>query len=256
MPRRTNGVRGGSSKRSDMTSDEAKDGDNRSPQSLDLIHSNVEGFRNPTAALASSSDALQRLADIAHFFRSSFTHDVNMVEGEFRIEMDRENKIQGLHETVDILTHVENKRMANLRQEVEELKASQEDCERERESCQKMEAELEARHANKEAEREAEYNQKCLDEELKFEESLKVKNAELEAESKQKVEELERQTAKLSVSNEHLKQQLVKAQKKLETKKMRHARVRGSLEEENKKLATELKQVKADFPVEKQPVEY
>jgi len=256
MPKRMNGVHGGSTKRKDITSNEAKDQELRSPNSLDPSHSNTEGPRNPAAVLASSNGALQRLADIAQYFESSFTYDINVVEGAYGTEMDRENEIQRLNETVETLTYVKSEEMDNLRRENEELKAGQEACERERETCQTMGAELEARHAKAEAGREEEYKRKLQDEKAKFQKSMRAKKAEIEAESKEKVEELEKQNKKLSTTNEELKQRLSKAENRLETKKIRHARVEKSLEEDNKKLTAELKQVKSEFPVEGQPVEY
>lgn len=256
MPKRTNSVRGGSTKRRDVTSDEAKDQGVRSPNGLDMGHSNTEGPRNPVAVLASSNGALQRLADIAQYFESSFSYDINMVEGAYGTEMDRENKIQRLNETVETLMHVKSERMDNLHRENEELKAGQEACEREREICQTMEAELEARHAKAEADREKESERKLQDERAKIQKSMRVKKAEIEAESKEKVEELEKQNKKLSATNEELKQRLSKAENKLETKKIRHARVEKSLEEDNKKLTAELKQVNSEFPVQGQPAEY
>ena len=256
MPKRTNGVRSGSTKHRDMTSGEAKDQELRSPNSLDHSHSNTEGPRNPAAVLASSNGALQRLADIVQYFESSFIWDINVVEGAYGTEIDRENKIQRLNETLETLTHVKSEEMDNLRRENEELRAGQEACERERKICQTMEAELEARHAEAEAGREEEYKRKLQDEKARFQKSMRAKKAEIEAESKQKVEQLEKQNKNLSATNEELEQRLSKAENKLETKKIRHARIEKSLEEENKRLTAELKQVKSEFPVEGQPVEY
>lgn len=91
MSNRTNGVRGGSTKRKGISSDEARD--QRSPNSLNLSHNNTDDPRNPAALIASSNSALQRLAHIAQYFESSFTHKIDIVEGAYGMEIDRENEI-------------------------------------------------------------------------------------------------------------------------------------------------------------------
>jgi hypothetical protein len=65
MPNPTNGVRGGSSKRKDVTSDQKKDQELGSFNSLDPRRDNTEGPQTSAAVLASSNGALQRLADLA-----------------------------------------------------------------------------------------------------------------------------------------------------------------------------------------------
>ena len=256
MPKRTNGVRGGSTKRKDITSDVAKDQELRSSNSLDLSHSNIDDPRNPAAVLASSNGALQRLANIAQYFETSFTHDIDIVDGAYGTEIDRENEIRRLNETMETLTHAKSEEVDNLRYEIEELKANQEACEKERETYQTMQAELEARQAKVEADIEEEYKQKIQNEKAKFQKSVRVKEAEIDAKNEKKVIELEKQNRNLSAANEELEQRLSKAENKLEAKKIRHARVEKSLEEENNKLNAELKHIKSEFPVEGQPAEY
>ena len=256
MPKRTNGVRGGSNKRRDITSDEAKDQEPRSPNSLDLSHSNTDGAPNPAAVLASSNGALQRLAAIAQYFESSFGYDIKVVEGAYGTEIDKEDEIQRLKEALETLTLVKSEEMDNLRRENEELKAGQEACERERESCRTIETELEARHATAEADREDEYKRKLQDEKAKSQKAMRVKKAEIEAESREEVEKLYKRIEELSITNKELEHRSSKIENKLEKKKTRHARVEKSLEEEIEKLTAELKQVKSDFPIDGQPVEY
>jgi len=67
---------------------------------------------------------------------------------------------------------------------------------------------------------------------------------------------LKSQIANLSTTNEKLKQSLSAVEEKLKDRKIKHARVEKSLQEENDSLRRELKQVKAEFPVEGQPVRY
>lgn len=256
MPKHTNGVRSGSSKRRDVTSDQKKDQELRSLNSLDFSHGNTEGPETPAVVLASSNGALQRLADIAQYFESSFTHDINVVEGAYGTGIDRENEIQRLSQTLETLTYVKSEEMENLRHENKKLKAGQEACDLERKRCQKMQSELEARQAEAEADRQEEFERRLRDGNAKLQKQMNVMKAEIETRSKEKVRELEGQKEQLSAINEKLKQRLSAAEEKLGTKKIRHARVEKSLEEENKKLTVELKQVKSEFPVEGQPVEY
>ena len=58
MPECTDGVRGGSTKRRYTLSDEAKDQELSSSNSLDLSHSKTEGPQNPATVLASPYGAL------------------------------------------------------------------------------------------------------------------------------------------------------------------------------------------------------
>ena len=91
MPKHTNGIHDGSSKRRQM-----KDQEFRSPNGLDANHGDTEEPGNPATTLASCNGALQRLAGIARYFESSFNQDINEVEGDYGTEMDKENEIQRL----------------------------------------------------------------------------------------------------------------------------------------------------------------
>ena len=256
MPKHTNGVRGGSSKRREITSHQTNDQESRSPTGLDASHGNTGEPGNPAATLASCNGALQRLAGIARYFELSFNQDINVVEGDYGTEMAGENEIQRLEGVVKTLTHAKDERLETLRHENEELKAREEACNREREKCLTIQAELEERHTQAEAEREEEHKRRLHDEKAKIQKSLKAKKAETEAASREKVQELEDQNERLSATNEELKQHLSAAEKKLKDKKIKYTRVETSLEAENEKLRVELEQVKSEFPVEGQPVQY
>lgn len=256
MPKHTNGARGGSTRRRDVTSDEKKVQEPRSSNDLALSHSNTEGLQNSVAILASSNGAIQRLAAFTQYFQSSFTSDIDMLERVYGTEVDREAQIQRLSEAVETMSYVKSEQMENLRHENEELLSGQEACDRERNRYKTMQVELEAKYAKAEADREEDYQQKLQEEKDKNQKRIKTIKAENEAESKERVRELEDQNADLSSMNEQLKQRLSETEKRLKEKKTRHARVEKSLEEDNKKLTTQLMQVKSEFPVEGQPVEY
>ncbi|KAL8670545.1 MAG: hypothetical protein Q9168_004924 [Polycauliona sp. 1 TL-2023] len=246
MPKHQNGVRGGSSKRREITSDQTKDQEFRSPNGLDASHGDTEDPGNPAATLASCNGALQRLAGIARYFESSFNEDISMVERDYGAEMDREDEIQRLRRDVKTLTHAKDERLENLQYENEKLKAGEETCKQERARCQTIRAELEEQHIQAEAEREKEHNRKFQDEKAKLQKSMKVKKAEIEAGSRETIRELENRIENLSTANEKLKQSLSAAEEKLKDKKIKHARVEKSLQEENDNLRVELKQINVD----------
>ncbi|KAI4263849.1 MAG: hypothetical protein L6R42_001021 [Xanthoria sp. 1 TBL-2021] len=255
MPKHTNTTRGGSTRRRDVTSDEKKDQEPRPSTDLILSHGNTEGSRTSTAILASSNGAIQRLAAFTQYFESSFTSDMDMVERVYGTEVDKEAEIQRLTEAVETLSNHKREQMENLRRENEELLNGQEACARERNRYRTMQEELEAQNAEAEADREEEYKRKLQEEKDKTQKRIKTSKAEIEAESKARFRELGDQNAELSAMNEQLKQRLSGIEKKLEAKKARHARLEKSLEEDNKKLSAELKQLKSEFPVEGQPVD-
>lgn len=257
MPKYSNGARRGSIKRRDTTStDGNKDQEFRSPDSLDLSHRNTEEPQHPAAVLGSSKEALRRLAAIANLFQSSFIDDIKVIEGTYRTELVRENEIQRLNETVETILRVKSEEVENLRRENEELQAGQADCERERQTCRTMRVELETQHAAAEVDRNKDFTRKIEDERAKSQKSLRAKKAEMEAGTKAKFRELGDQNEKLLATNEGISQRLVEAERKLEIKKIRHARTEKSLEEDNEKLSVELEQIKSEFPVEGQPAEF
>ncbi|KAL9012462.1 MAG: hypothetical protein Q9173_002778 [Seirophora scorigena] len=254
MPKHTNGARGGSTRRRDLTSDENRDKEPGSSSDLVLSHGNTERSQNPAAILAASNGAIQRLASFTHYFES-FAPDIDILEQVYGTAADREAKIQRLKETVETLIHSKNDQMENLQLENEKLRDGQEACDRERDRYRTMQGELEAQHAKAEAAREDEHKQKLQDEKDKTQKRIKATKAEIEAESRERVRELEDQNAGLLRMNEQLKQRLSEFEKKLEAKKTRHARVEKSLEEDNMKLNAEVKQLKSEFPVEGQPMD-
>ena len=247
MPRHVNGVHSGSSKRT--TSDQTREQEVRPVHDLDVNHGSFEEHQNPAAILASCNGPLQRLASMAKYFESAFSQDIAIVEGVYGTEMDRESEIQRLLGVVETLTHAKDERLETLQHEIEDLKASEVDCNLERARYQKMRKELEEDHNRNEAEREKEYKQK-------LQKSVKVKSAEIEARSTDKIRDLEKQVASLSATNEKLEQSLSAAEEKLKNKKIKHALVEKSLMEEIEKLKVELKEIKSEFPVEGQSAQY
>jgi len=256
MPKRFNDFNGVPSKRREAASDQNTEKEFRSNNSRDYSYVNDDELSNPTAILATISGALQRLANIAQYFESSFNHDVNVVEGAYREKMDREHEIRRLTESLETLTYVKSEEMENLRYENEKLRAEQEDCTEERKRYHTMQAKLEIQNAAAEIGREELYKRKLQKKKEKSQKQMKVKRAEIEAENKKKFQELKEHKAELAATNENLKMLLSAAKGKLKTKKTRHARERKILEGENEKMYLELKQVKSEFPVEVQSVQY
>lgn len=247
MPRHVHGVHSGSSKR--ITSDQSRDQEVRPVNGLGVSHGGFEEHQNPAAILASCHGPLQRLAGIARYFESSFSQDIAIVEEDYGTEMDRENEIQRLMGVVKTLTYAKDERLEVLQHEIEELKASEVDYNRERDRYQKIRKELEEEHNQKEAEREKEYKQK-------LQKSVRAKSAEIEAGSKDKTQALEKQVASLSATIEKLEQNLSAAEEKLKNKKTKHALVEESLMQKIEKLEAELKEIKSEYPVEGQSAQY
>ena len=253
MPNHTNGVRGGPSKRSDQK----KNLESSSFDSQDPSRRNIEEPRHSIDVLACSSEALQRLANLTHYFRSpSFEHDMQMVEDEYGAEIAQENTIRKLNETVASLAHVKSEETEKLRQDNKRLMDEREDCQQEKMKSLEIQKKLEDQYALAEASRKKENEQKLQEDKVKADKEVKNKKTKIEEEYKKKGRELDERLSKLLAENLNLKQRCKEAQDKLETKKARHARVERSLEDENKKLTEELKQLQAQFPVEEQVIEY
>lgn len=251
MPNTPNGVRRGSSRRSDHKRDQEPG----SPNSNDLSRRNTEESQKSIAVLASSSEALQRLANLAQYF-VSLTHDMQVVEDDYRAEIEKENEIRRLSDTVASLTFVKSEEMETLQHENKELLAEQEACRQEKEKCQEIRKNLEAQNVIAEASRQEESNQRLQEEKTKLHKRFTKMKAELEEGINKKLQEVKDRNAKLSATNVDLKQRCLEAEEKLEKKKTRHARVEKGLEDENKKLTEELRQLQAQFPVERQPMEH
>ena len=252
MPNTTNGVRGGPSRRSDQK----KDQEPGSINSRDLSRRNTDESENPIDVLASSSEALQRLADTANYFKSlSATNDFRVVDDFYGAEIEKENTLRKLKETVEILTYTKSDELEDLRRQNGQLLAEQEDCQREKKKYQDLQEELKDQNIVTEATRREESERKLKEETDKLQKQSKKKKAEFEGEIKQKVGVLEDEIKKLSATKVALEGRCVAADEKLETKKQRHQRKEKSLEDEIKKLTEELKQLKAQFPVEGPSVE-
>lgn len=252
MPNTPNGVRRGSSRRSDHKRDQEPG----SPNSNDLSRRNTEESQKSIAVLASSGGALQRLADIAQYFESSFTHDMEVVEDAYGPEIEKENELRKLSDTVASLTSFKSEEMQTLQHKNKELLAEREACRQEKENCQEIQKNLEAQNAIAEASRQEESNQRLQEEKTKLHKQFKKMKAELEEGINKKLQEVKDKHAKLSAINVDLKQCCLEAEEKLERKKTRHARVEKGLEDENKTLTEELGQLHAQFPVERQPMEH
>ena len=251
MPNTPNGVRRGSSRRSDHKRDQEPG----SPNSNDLSRRNTEESQKSIAVLASSGEALQRLANIAQYFLS-LTHDMQVVEDDYGAEIDKENKIRKLSDTVASLTLFKSEEMETLQHKNKELLAEREACRQEKEKCQETRKNLEAQNTIAEASRQEEYNERLQEENTKLLKQFKKMKAELEEGINKKLQEVKDKNAKLSATNVDLKQRCLEAEEKLEKKKTRHARMERGLEDENKKLTEKLRQLQAQFPVERQPMEH
>ncbi len=253
MPTYTNGVRGGSSK----SSDQKKDQELGSPNNLDLVRRNAQEPRNPLAVLAASGGPLQRIAEIVQFVSSpSLIQDINVIEDAYGTEIDREKRIRTLNEKLEILTHHKSEEVENLRDENKKLLAEREACQQERKESQEIEEKLKAQYAKADATRQEESKKILQEEKAKLYKQVKTKKAEFEEGMKQENRELKDDHSKLSATNGELQQRCLAAEEKLAQKKQRHARAEKGLEEENKKLAAELKHLQDQFPVMGQPIEY
>ena len=248
----TNGVRGGPSKRSDQKK-------NPEPSSFDSQGSsrrNIEESQSAIDVLAHSSEALQSLADVAHFFGSSSTkRAMRIVEADYGAEIAKETMIGKLTDTVETMAHAKSEETEKLRQDNKRLLAEQEDCRQEKKKSLEMQKKLEDQYTLEEASRKKEMQQKVQEEKAKVDKLLKTKKAEIEEEYKKKSRELDERLGNLSAANMELKQRCIEVEEKLETKKKKHDRLEKSLEDENKKLTEELKELQARFPVEEQAID-
>lgn len=253
MPNTPNGVRGGQSKRSDQK----KNQETGSLNGHDLSRRNTEEPPNPIAVIASSGGALQRLADFARFFSSdSVTYDMHVVEDVYGPEIEKENTIRKLTETVELLTHFKSEVTEKLRNENQELLAGREHWQQETKKCQDIREKLEAENAIAEAGRQKESERKVKEEKTQLEKALKTRQTEYEDEFNKKIRKVENDLAKVSSMNTGLQQRYKEVEEKAKKEKKQYTRLEKSLESENGQLTEELKQLKAQFPVEGQPIEY
>ena len=252
MPNSANGVRGGPSKRSDLK----KEQEPGSVNSRDSSRRNTEEPPGSIALLASSSGALQRLADIAQYFSYSFTHDINVVEEAYGDGIQKENSIRTLRETVETLTHVKSKELETLQRENEVLLTERAACQEEKKRYQEKQEKLKAQNTKAEASRQEESRRKLQAEILKFHKQSETEKAKIEEQSNKKAEELKEENVKLTANNAELKQLCLTAEDKLEKKKTRHARLEKSSEDEIKRLTEELKQIRQEVPIQERPVDH
>ena len=253
MSNPTNGVRGGPSKRPDQK----KNLEFGSFNSQGSSRRNIEEPQSPIDILANSSGALQHLADIAHFIRSSSTtRAMQMVDDDYGADIARENTIRTLTETVASQAHAKSEETEKFRQDNKRLISELEKYEEETKKALDRLKKVEDQHALAEASRKKDSEQKLQEEKEKGKQAWKTKKAEIEGDCKKIVRELDERLSKLSAENVDLKQHCKEAEEKLEKKKIRHARAETSLENDNKKLTEELKQLKAQFPAEGEPIKY
>ena len=256
MPKQTNGVRSGPRRNRDAPSDENNDQESRSPNSADISHSSTEESRNSAAALASCNKAVQSLAGITSYFSSYFLNDIKTIERTFEPEIEMMAEIQRLNETIEKLTYVKNAELENFRRENEGLRAGQEACEQERKRCQVLQAELETRQIEAEARFKDKYEAKLKDERIKAQKRLEARMAEVETGSRKKIQDLEDLTMNKVAENERLKDRLSEANDKLEAKKLKYARLQKSLEDENRILSQDMRQLKSEFHVDGHDIQF
>ena len=247
-----NGAHVAPSKRSDRK----KNPEPSSVNSHDSSRRSIEEPQNSIGRLAYSSGAIRRLAGITQFFESDFTYDMQIVEETFGAEIERENKIRTLNETIDILTHRKTEETENLRHQNQELLAKQDACQQEQKKCQGIREKLEAKNVKAEAIRQKDSDQKLKEEKDKLHKQFKAMETQCEEKNNKKVRESDEKHVKLSATNAMLERRCSEAEDKLKKETKRFVRLEESQENENRELKEELKQLRAQFPVEGQPVEY
>ena len=248
MPNSTNGVRNRVTKRSEQRRDQ----DLESPTRPDISRRENE---EPDVVLGHSSTSLQRLASVARFFES-YTRDIQVVEHAYEVEMERENKIRTLHETVQTLTHSKSEEVEKLRQENQKLLAEQAACQKVEKESREIIEKLEIQSAKADAERQEKSKQKLQEKMVELDKAFKIEKAKIEKEAKQKAEESKKTKAKLSEKNVELENRCSEAEKKLEMKKKGHKLALRGLENMNEKLTQDLEDIKSDFPIEGKSIEY
>ena len=244
------------SRRKVKASSQSQDYEDRSNDSLDIIHGNLDDTLKPAVVLGSSERALQRLADVSRLLASSSIHqDLNDVEAIHGKAIENDKEIRKLKEVVKALTDIRDGQMEILRQENAELKSGEAACKQEKEKCRTIQAELKAQQEVSDSKQKEEYEKRLQKEKNKIQKYIDVKKAELEAGNRSKLQEFEKQIQELSTANKALEKDELAIKDKLKTTENRNARVEKSLEDENRSLSTELEQAKSEFPVERQPVQ-
>ncbi len=132
MPKRFNGFNDVPSKRREATLDQNTKKKSKSNNNRNYSYVNDDKLPNLTTILAITSEALQRLANIAQYFESFFNHDVNVVEKTYREKMNKEHEIRRLIKSLKTLTYVKSKKIKNLQYKNKKLGAKQENCTKKR----------------------------------------------------------------------------------------------------------------------------
>ena len=251
MPNPTNGVHGGSSKRSDHK----KNPEPSSSDSQGSSRRNIEEPQNPVDVLAHSSHALQRLACLAQYF-GSFTNDMQTVEDDYGAEIEKENTIRKLKATVESLAHAKSEETEKLRQDYKRLLNEREEFQQKKKEYLEIQEKSEAQNALAEASRRKESEKILLEEKAKLKQQVKAKKDELQDKYSKQLQDLDEKCVKLSAANAALEQRCSKDDQTIKTMEKRHKRDQKTLEDENEKLDEALKQWQAQFPVEGRPIVY
>ena len=254
MQKDTDNSRGPSSKRRNKPQDQQ----NQESKSIDRLDSNrgyQNGDQHPASVLASHRHTLDRLANVAKYLES-FLPDVRIIEAECREEMDKDQEIEKLRHTVETLSSSKVEELERLKKENTSLEAEREACLQEKEKCQTIQAELRSQSAKNDAQKAQEYETKFQEDKVKSQKQFDAKKAELEASIKAKVRDAENQSKKLSAQKDDLEKSLSEVKAELKTEKRRDTLALKGLESLNASLSKELEQVKSEFPVEGESVEY
>ena len=254
-PKDSGNSRSASRKRGRASDQEKKKG-LEAVNGLDTSYDAHSEAPNPARELAFSAPYLRRLADVALFFKKSFLNDLDAVERDYGSEIIRNTEIESLNQAIVKMTHAKSEEMDNLKAENAALKAREDACCREREECRKLQADMEAQKAIADAERKQEYQRKMEEDKVKAQKRMDTKKAEMETEFNKRVRELETRGKDLATENQRLKGNITELQEHAEKKKIKHKREMQGLDSELERTASELKQIKSDFPHEGQPFQY
>ncbi|KAI9861853.1 MAG: hypothetical protein M1824_001964 [Vezdaea acicularis] len=209
--------------------------------------------------LASAHESLRRIAGIAQVLHSTLAQDVAVVEGVYEEEITREKTIEDLRNELKTIARLHSEKTKALRDEVKELKATQEILEKESKNYQELEAQLNAENLAAEKEREEAFEKKVQafekqvsEQKSKFKKEMKAKRAEVEATAQKHVETLKKECQK---EVENLKKECEQGQRAIKDLK-RMEIVEEALTSKNKRLSSELERAKSASAVEKKPESY
>lgn len=212
--------------------------------------------QNPAFRLASSAEALQRLADVAQYFRTrSGLNDIDAVRRIGGEVADREMEIRRLKDVIAEINETKSGKMANLEKEIAELKAGEDECHQERERCRKMRAQMDDEKAAAIAEIKQEHDKKWQKDRAKAQKRMDTEKAEKEEQFNKQAQRLEELNKGLSAENQQLKQDLLKVQEDAKIEKAELRWALHGLQGAQEKLTSELDEIKSEFPIEEHPVE-